>query len=110
MANITTENINTLAELASSIGDGDYIYIHKAGANTFARIEKSLFMQGSSQGSGGIDANDIVDALDSSSTDKALSANMGRRLRQLIDDITEVGPGLNVDLDGTTLVIDVIGS
>ena len=55
MANITTENINTLAELASSIGDGDYIYIHKAGANTFSRIEKSLFMQGSSQGGGGIE-------------------------------------------------------
>lgn len=45
MANITTENINTLAQLASSIGDGDYIYIYKASSGTFARIEKSLLMQ-----------------------------------------------------------------
>lgn len=53
MANITTENINTLAELASSIGDGDYIYIFKATANTLARIEKSVFMQGA----GSVDEN-----------------------------------------------------
>lgn len=58
MANITTENINTLAQLAASISDGDYIYIYKSGANTFARIEKSLFMQGSSQGGGA--ASDVT--------------------------------------------------
>lgn len=46
--NITTENINTLAQLAASISDGDYIYIYKAESNSFARIEKSLLL-----GSGG---------------------------------------------------------
>lgn len=47
MANeITTDNINTKAQEVASIGDGDYVYIFKAGANTFARIEKNLFFQG----------------------------------------------------------------
>lgn len=50
MANITTENINTLAQLASSIGDGDYIYIYKASSGTFARIEKSLLLQAAGGG------------------------------------------------------------
>lgn len=45
MANITTENINTLAQLAASISDGDYIYIYKAASHSFARIEKSVFLQ-----------------------------------------------------------------
>lgn len=48
--NISTENINTLAQLVSSIGDGDYIYIYKASSNSFARIEKSLLL-GSGDGS-----------------------------------------------------------
>ena len=51
--NISTENINTLAQLASSISDGDYVYIYKASSNSFARIEKSLLLQGASGGSGG---------------------------------------------------------
>lgn len=45
MANISTENINTLAQLAASISDGDYIYIYKAASNSFARIERSVFAQ-----------------------------------------------------------------
>lgn len=44
MANITTENINTLADVAASIGDEDYIYIFKASSQTFARIPKSLLV------------------------------------------------------------------
>jgi len=58
MANISTENINTLAQIASSIGDGDYIYIFKGGAKAFSRIEKSLFMQ--EMGGGGSDISDIL--------------------------------------------------
>lgn len=61
MPNISTENINTLAQAVASIGDGDYIYILKAGASSFARIELSLFLQAlgeiSSSGSGSIDAD-----------------------------------------------------
>lgn len=60
MANITTENINTLAQLASSIGDGDYIYIYKASSGTFARIEKSLLMQGSNDG---VISQDVYNAI-----------------------------------------------
>jgi len=60
MANITTENINTLAQLASSIGDGDYIYIYKASSGTFARIEKSLLMQAAT---GGCISQDVYSAI-----------------------------------------------
>jgi len=56
MANITTENINTLAQLASSIGDGDYIYVYKSGAGCFSRIEKSAFLAGVGNNSGGMSA------------------------------------------------------
>lgn len=84
MANITTENINTLAQLAASIGDGDYIYIFKAGANTFSRIEKSVFMQGAS---GGISEDDIVANLNSGDNNKVLAASMGAVLKQAITTI-----------------------
>lgn len=68
MANISTENINTLAQLAASISDGDYIYIYKAASNSFARIERSVFAQtiaGSSVASDVVKANvdSIVDKL-----------------------------------------------
>lgn len=53
MANISTDNINTLAQLASSLDDGDYIYVFKNGASAFSRIEKSVFMQGMSGGGDG---------------------------------------------------------
>ena len=57
MADITTDNINTIAEMASSIGDGDYIFIYKDGAQAFSKIEKSVFMQGAS---GGTDISDVL--------------------------------------------------
>lgn len=61
MPNISTENINTLAQAVASIGDGDYIYILKSGASSFARIELNLFIQAlgeiSGSGSSGIDAD-----------------------------------------------------
>lgn len=61
MPNISTENINTLAQAVASIGDGDYIYILKSGASSFARIELNLFIQAldeiSGSGSGSIDAD-----------------------------------------------------
>ena len=57
MANITTENINTLAQLAASISDGDYIYIYKAASHSFARIEKSVFLQGVNGGVSYVNTN-----------------------------------------------------
>lgn len=60
MANITLENINTLAKLATSISDGDYIYIYKAASNSFARIEKSMLLQDASQGGGSSSAQTIA--------------------------------------------------
>lgn len=56
MANISQENINRLAQEASSISDGDYIYIYKSGAGGFARIEKSVFFAGIGNNSGGMSA------------------------------------------------------
>ena len=57
MADITTDNINTIAELAANISDGDYIFIYKDGAQAFSKIEKSVFMQGAS---GGTDISDVL--------------------------------------------------
>lgn len=62
MANISQENINTLAQEALSISNGDFIYIYKSGAGGFARIEKSVFFAGISGNSGGISA-DVYDAI-----------------------------------------------
>lgn len=124
MANITTENINTLAQLAASISDGDYIYIYKSGANTFARIEKSLFMQGSSQGSGGIDdetyalikanvdiVNDKVNALINALANLAFSGNRPATtdLDWSGEETTEL-PVLTSPLKGTSVNIGTIAS
>ncbi len=55
MANeITTDNINTKAQEVASIGDGDYVYIFKTGAQGFSRIAASHFAQGGSSGSGNV--------------------------------------------------------
>lgn len=52
MANeITTDNINTKAQEVSSIGDGDYVYVYKAGSQGFSRINVSLMLQGGGSGS-----------------------------------------------------------
>ena len=75
MANITTENINTLAQLAASIDDGDYIYIYKQSSNSFARIEKALLLQGASGGGG-------------SATSETTKANVNL-LQQKIDEILD---------------------
>ena len=53
---LTLENINELAQAVTSLGDGDYIYIFKAGASGFSKIEKNVFFQGiSSSSSSGTD-------------------------------------------------------
>ena len=82
MANITTDNINTIAQLAASINDGDYILIYKAGAQAFSKIEKSVFFNGVS---GGIDKSFIVNNLSTGGSDKVLSAEMGKVLLTLIN-------------------------
>lgn len=63
MANeITTDNINTLAPAVASVADGDYIYVFKAGASGFSRIEANLLFQALG-GGGGLDTetNDTSD-------------------------------------------------
>ena len=56
MTNISLENINSLAQVASSIIDGDYIYIYNSRASCFSRIEKSVFFAGIGNNSGGMSA------------------------------------------------------
>jgi len=54
---ITLGNINELAQAATKIGDGDYIYIFKAGAGVFSKIEKNVFFQGiAASANAGIDS------------------------------------------------------
>lgn len=84
MANISTENINTLAQLAASVSDGDYIYIYKASSNSFARIEKSVFMAGIEAG---LSPDDIINNLNSTATDKALAAAQGNVLKSKINEV-----------------------
>ena len=57
MPNITTDNINTIAQAAASIGDGDYILIYKGGAQAFSKIEFSAFNQGAGAG---VDISEIL--------------------------------------------------
>lgn len=94
MANITTDNINTIAQLAASINDGDYILIYKAGAQTFSKIEKSVFIQ--AFGAGGINVDDIVNNCTDGGVDKALSAEMGKALK---DNLTIVQSNVQLLLD-----------
>lgn len=63
MADLTTGNINTEAQTAASVADGDYIYIYKADAGVFSKIEKSLLLQGAGGGSGGGISSDVYDAI-----------------------------------------------
>jgi len=94
MANITTDNINTIAQLAASINDGDYILIYKAGAQAFSKIEKSVFVQ--AFGAGGINVDDIVNNCTDGGVDKALSAEMGKVLK---DNLTIVQSNVQLLLD-----------
>lgn len=73
MANISTENINTLAQVAASVKDGDYIYIYKAASGEFSRVELSVFLQQMSAGSA------------SSSEIQAIKNNMQTLLDALAD-------------------------
>ena len=61
--NITLENLLELAQAATSIGDGDYIFIYKAGANGFSKIEKNVFFQGIAASAGGGMSEDVYDAI-----------------------------------------------
>lgn len=94
MANITTDNINTIAQIAASINDGDYILFYKAGAQTFSKIEKSVFFQ--AFGANGISANDIINNCTDGGADKALSAEMGKVLK---DNLTIVQANVQLLLD-----------
>ena len=63
MADLTTGNINTEAQTAASIADGDYIYIYKADAGVFSKIEKSLLLQGADGGSGSGISAEVYEAI-----------------------------------------------
>ena len=87
MANISTENINTLAQLAASISDGDYIYIYKAASNSFARIEKSVFMQAIT---GGSVASDVVKSNVNSIVDKLNELISNLANYALLDEVSQM--------------------
>lgn len=87
MANISTENINTLAQLAASISDGDYIYIYKATSNSFARIEKSVFMQAIT---GGSVASDVVKSNVDSIVDKLNELISNLANYALLDEVSQM--------------------
>jgi len=61
--NITLENLLELAQAATSIGDGDYIFIYKAGANGFSKIEKNVFFQGIAASAGGGMSDEVYAAI-----------------------------------------------
>lgn len=63
MADLTTGNINTEAQTAASVNDGDYIYIYKADAGVFSKIEKSLLLQGAGGGSGSGISAEVYEAI-----------------------------------------------
>jgi len=61
--NITLENLLELAQAATSIGDGDYVFIYKAGANGFSKIEKNVFFQGIAAIAGGGMSDEVYAAI-----------------------------------------------
>lgn len=63
MADLTTGNINTEAQTAASVADGDYIYIYKADAGVFSKIEKSLLLQGAGGGSSSGISAEVYEAI-----------------------------------------------
>lgn len=54
MANLSTDNINTIAQLSASIDDEDYIYIFKVSSGTIARVTKAQLLQDIANSGGGI--------------------------------------------------------
>lgn len=56
MAQLTTDNINTIAAATASMGDDDYLYIYKADGQAMGRITKAQLLQGINQSSGGMSA------------------------------------------------------
>lgn len=56
MAQLTTDNINTIAAATASMGDDDYLYIYKADGQAMGRITKAQLLQGIRQSSGGMSA------------------------------------------------------
>lgn len=81
---ITPANINDMAEVIASLNEYDFIYIvtYKAGAYSLSRIELNVFKTAVGAG---LSADDIVNNLTSTATNKALSAAQGKVLKELID-------------------------
>lgn len=79
MANISTDNINTIAQLSASIDDEDYIYIFKVSSGTIARVTKAQLLQDIANSSGGI-----------SETVYAAIRNNVNTLQAKVDDIINI--------------------
>lgn len=87
MANeITLDNINTLAQVVTSVNDGDYIYILKYGAEGFSRIEVNLFNQILGNGQGGSSGID-------STTYEAIKSNVNT-IQQKVDALISALAGI----------------
>lgn len=79
MANISTDNINTIAQLSASIDDDDYIYIFKVSSGTIARVTKAQLLQDIANSGGGI-----------SETVYAAIRNNVNTLQAKVDDIINI--------------------
>lgn len=79
MANISTDNINTIAQLSASIDDEDYIYIFKVSSGTIARVTKAQLLQDIANSGGGI-----------SETVYAAIRNNVNTLQAKVDDIINI--------------------
>lgn len=100
MANeITTDNINTLAPAVASVADGDYIYVFKAGASGFSRIEANLLFQALG-GGGGLDTetNDTSDLEFADENGNVLLRIADGHIQTANFDSRDSGSGTPVDL------------
>ena len=98
MANeIRIDNINSIFGEAASIDDSDYIYIYKTSTHTLCRVTKSLLNL--AVGGGGLSPSDIVDDLITGGRAKALSAEQGKALKEMIDSIETSGVVVDTELD-----------
>lgn len=97
MANeITTDNINTKAQEVASVGDGDYVYVFKTGAQGFSRVSVSRLLSEAQGGS--------IEYEDNDSSDLEIADENGYVLVRLADGHIETAnfdsrnAGGNVDL------------
>lgn len=105
MANISQENINSLAQEVSSLGSGDYIYVFKAGSQGFSRISKDVFLAGLDVAS----ASSVgISSADTNTGDLEFADEAGNVVLRVVDghiktqgfDSSQAGGGGSQDLSG----------